>query len=218
MERIEERRRELASGEEFADLVLAPGGVAARASQGPAGFVADMSAGCGWISIPPVWGRFLMRLLRELTPRSCVELGTGFGISAAYQAAALTLSGMGRLTTLEVSRECVTVAERGLSELGLDQRVDLQLGEIGETLQGVMQRVAPVDYALIDADHTEQATLGHFRTMLPHLSDGAVVLLDDINWTSEMKRAWQTIARDEQVSLAVGLGRVGIAAIAATRA
>ena len=34
-----------------------------------------------------------MRTVRELSPSACLELGAGFGISAAYQGAALELNG-----------------------------------------------------------------------------------------------------------------------------
>ena len=57
----------------------------------------------------------------------------------------------------------------------------------------------------------------HFDAVLPHLADGAVVVLDDITQTAEMRRAWRTIATRERVSLAVGLRRVGVVAISAPR-
>ena len=50
-------------------------------------------------SMPRIWARFLMRLVGELAPRSCIELGTGFGISAMYQAAALETAGLTATST-----------------------------------------------------------------------------------------------------------------------
>ena len=46
-----------------------------------------------------------MRLVRELRPHSCLELGTGVGVSAGYQAAAMELNGVGRLLTLDGSAD-----------------------------------------------------------------------------------------------------------------
>ena len=37
-----------------------------------------------WMSLPPILGRLLLRIVSELEPRSCLELGTGFGISTSY--------------------------------------------------------------------------------------------------------------------------------------
>jgi predicted O-methyltransferase YrrM/SAM-dependent methyltransferase len=214
---IERRRRELTSGSAVRDHGLASIDGVERAPRAPRpDEIAAMAAVARWMSVPPLWGRFLFLLVRELQPHSCLELGMGFGISTAYQAAALELNGDGTLTTLDGAPDYAAFGQQGLSALRLDRRVGLQLGPIGDTLGDVLRRMDPVDFVLADADHTEQATLEHFRTMLGHLADGAVIVFDDINWTEGMKRAWRTIACHERVSLAVGMGRIGVAVISGT--
>jgi predicted O-methyltransferase YrrM len=173
----------------------------------------DFSQFAQWASIAPVWGRFLMRTVRELSPRSCLELGTGFGISAAYQAAALELNGAGSLTSLERIEGLGAIAEEGLSRLGLEGRVQLRLGSIDDSLAGVLEGAGQIDYALLDADHTEDATMAHFAALLPHLRAGAIVVVDDINWTEGMRRAWKSIVGNERVSSKLELRRVGILVI-----
>jgi predicted O-methyltransferase YrrM len=170
---------------------------------------ADASPFVQWMSIAPVWGRFLMRTVRELAPRSCLELGTGFGISAAYQAAALELNGTGALTTVERDEGLGGVAEAGLARLGLEGRVELRLGQ-DDSLGSVLEPMGSVDYAFLDADHTAEGTLAHFATLLPHLREGAIVVIDDINWSDGMSRAWKSIAGNERVSWKLELRRVGI--------
>jgi len=215
IERIERRRRELVSGEALAALAGAPSGDWTTSSTRTIRALRD---GCRWTTMPPVWGRFLMRLIRELAPRSCLELGTGFGFSAAYQAAALELNGAGRLITLEAQPGAAEVAVQGLFALGLSEQVEVRIGPIAETLDEALESSSPVDYVLADADHTEEATMEHFAAMLPHVLPGSVVVFDDINWTEGMRRAWHAIARHRSVSRALGLGRVGVAVIAAPRA
>ena len=170
-----------------------------------------------WASIAPVWGRFLMRTVRELAPRVCLELGAGFGISAAYQATALELNGAGMLTAFELDHVRGATAEDALSRLGLDQRVDLRLGPLSDSLGSVLQARGAIDYAFLDADHSEEATLAHFATLLPHLREGAIVVIDDINWSDGMRRAWKTIAGNERVSRRLELRRVGIVVTAGSR-
>jgi predicted O-methyltransferase YrrM len=167
---------------------------------------------CRWVGIPPVWGRFLTRLVRELAPGSCLELGTGAGLSGAYQAAALELNGNGRLVTIDF-QEPARIAELGFAELGLDRRVELRFGLIEEVLPQLWEEIAPIDYAFLDAEHTEEATIRHFDAVLPHLADGAVVVLDDITATAEMRRAWRAVIGRERVSLALGLRRLGVLAV-----
>jgi predicted O-methyltransferase YrrM len=166
-----------------------------------------------WMSIPPVWGRLLLRLVRELGARSCLELGTGFGLSAAYQAAALELNGEGRLVSFD-QEELMEIASAGLDGLGLAARVGLVGGRIERTLTNELSRGGPVDFAFLDADHTEEGTLSAFDAIVPYLAGEAVVVLDDIGWTGEMQRAWAAVQGRDRVSATIGLRRVGIAVIA----
>ena len=175
---------------------------------------ADASPFVRWMSIAPVWGRFLMRTVREVAPRSCLELGTAFGISAAYQAAALELNGAGTLTTVERNEGLGGIAEEGFSRLGLSRRVELRLESLPDSLASVLEPMPPIDYAFLDADHTESATVAHFATLLPHLREGAIVVFDDINWSDGMWRAWKSIAANERVSTVLKLRRVGIIVVA----
>ena len=165
------------------------------------------------MSLPPVLGRLVIRLVRELEPRSCLELGTGFGISTAYQAAALDLNGTGGLISLDVG-DITKLAQPGLERLGLGGRVELVPGLIEETLASACERAAPIDFALLDADHTEEGTVGAFDAIAPGLSGGAIVVCDDVNWTDDMRRAWRTIAARGRVSATVTLRRLGIAIVA----
>lgn len=163
-----------------------------------------------WMSLPPVLGTLLMRIVRRLAPARCLELGTGFGVSTGYQAAALSLEERGRLVSLDLEG-MTRIAAAGLERLGLDERVDLVGGRIEDTLAGVLADGEPVDYALLDSDHTEAGTLAAFDAVAPALAPGAVVIVDDVNWTSEMGRAWNAIAADERVHASVTLRRLGIA-------
>ena len=109
--------------------------------------------------------------------------------------------------------EAARIGERGFAELGLADRVELCFGDIDETLPGVLERVAPIDYAMLDAEHTESATVRHFEAVAPHLADGAVVVLDDITATEGMRRAWQRVIAHPRVALAVPLRRIGVVAV-----
>jgi predicted O-methyltransferase YrrM len=213
IERIEARRRELGSkpGETRAGFAPEPGGLPewAPAFDRPI----PMSGATALLSIPPLWGRFLMRLVRERRPRSCLELGTAFGISTAFQAAALELTGDGRMLTIDAAREWATIAEEGFERLGLASRIEMRTGQIDSALPGALADVGPVDYAFIDAEHQEEPTLRYFELILPHLSSGAVLVLDDIGFPRQMRNAWRRISSHHRVSAAVGLGRMGVATI-----
>jgi predicted O-methyltransferase YrrM len=167
-----------------------------------------------WMSVPPVWARLLMRIVRELRPESCLELGTGAGVSAAYQAAALELNGSGRLTTLERDAVWFQVAREGLLGLGLDRRARVHSASPSGAIDAAIAEVGALDFAFIDADHTREATLQHFDLLVPRMRPGAVVLLDDITWDDGMRSAWKTVAGDARVARSLGLRRLGVVIIA----
>jgi len=218
--RVEVRRAEIPFEVVDAGLELGivPGDVSEAAEAGAAS--ADESTAyaarlaqtweiCRWTSISPVWGRFLALLVRTLEPRSALELGTGLGLSGAYQASALKLNGAGKLVTLDV-HEASRVAERGFAELGLSDWIELRFGLIDETLPDLLAAVGPVDFAFLDAEHSLSATVRHFDLLLPHLADGAVVVLDDITQTREMRLAWAVVSSRPRVVFSLPLRRVGV--------
>ena len=164
------------------------------------------------MSLPSVWGRFLLRLVRELAPASAIELGTGFGQSTAYQAAAMELNGRGEVTSFDVE-DMIAIAGPGLARLGLDSRAELVGGRIERTLPASLERDGTIDYALVDHDHTEAGTMAAFDQLLPRLAPGAVVVFDDIGWTDEMRRAWAAVATRDRVASTIGVRRLGIAVI-----
>jgi predicted O-methyltransferase YrrM len=168
------------------------------------------------MSIPAVSGRFLMRLVRLLAPRSCLELGTGFGVSTAYQAAALELNGKGTMTSLDLAG-MTDIAGPGLARLGLAGRTHLVPGRIERTLPAVLEAARPIDFAFLDADHTPRGTLHPLEVMIPHLSTGAVVVFDDINWTPGMRVTWRRIGQLPAVVAAYRLHRLGVTVVDASR-
>jgi predicted O-methyltransferase YrrM len=207
--RIEARRQRLISAGE----VIRPSPIDATPGSKTEPEV-PISTASLWMSLPAQLCVFLMRLIRELRPRSCLELGTGFGISTAYQAASLELNGAGTLTTFEYAPEIAEIAGQGLSELGLTSRVEVNVGAIDDLLSEALEGIAPVEYAFVDADHTEEATIREFEAMLPHLAEEALVVFDDINWTEAgMTRAWDRIRRHGRVSAALPLRRLGVVAV-----
>jgi predicted O-methyltransferase YrrM len=154
----------------------------------------------------------LFKLIRKLQPSSCVELGTCVGISASYQATALALNGRGRLVTLEGSPEIAGIAEETLSGLNL-QNVSVVPGPFHDTLNTVMESSKAVDYFFNDGHHDHDAVIRYFNDALPYLSDDAVIVFDDISWSTGMRRAWTEIEDDERVAASIDLEFIGIALI-----
>ena len=164
---------------------------------------------CRKAGTPYFWGFFLFKLIREFKPSVCLELGTSLGISASFQAAALKLNQSGKLVTLEGAKSLASLAQRNFHSLGLDN-VSVITGRFQDTLDGVLNDYAPVNYAFIDGHHDEKATLAYFQQIVPFLSNSAILVFDDISWSRGMKRAWENIEMDNRIKLSLNLWHMGI--------
>ena len=155
----------------------------------------------------------LHKLLRKTKSASCLELGSCLGISASYQAAALELNGAGRLITMEGAAPVAALAQQTVDQLG-HGRVKIVVGRFQDTLDGALADEQPFDYAFIDGHHDGPATIDYYQRILPTLSDGSVVVYDDIRWSDGMLSAWNTLREHENVEVSVDLVDIGICWIA----
>jgi hypothetical protein len=92
------------------------------------------------------------------------------------------------------------------------------VGRFADTLPGVLERRRPVDFVLVDGHHDERALLGYWRLLLASLSDPALVVVDDIDWSSGMERAWRAITLDERAHCTFELGSLGLCVVGTSRA
>ena len=160
-------------------------------------------------SIRKQWALVLFRLIREFEPTTCFEMGTNIGISGAYQASALKLNEKGVLTSLELSSSKIDVARRLFSTLKLEN-VEFVCGKFQDTLEEQLDIHKPIDCIFIDGHHNGNATIEYFNQIAPRLSENALVVFDDINWSDDMKNAWKLLRRDPRLSVAVNFFRLGI--------
>lgn len=165
-------------------------------------------AGACAASIAPPAGMVLHHLIKETRPKVALELGTNVGISAAYQASALATL-QADLVTLEGMRGRQRQAKALHARLGLDN-LDYVLGPFQETLEPTLERIGPVDYALIDGHHQYEPTLAYFDLICRHSADSAIFVFDDIRWSRGMRRAWDAVRRDARVETTVDLYWMGI--------
>lgn len=132
----------------------------------------------GGMQITPELGQFL-RLLVELTgARNAIELGTFTGYSAL--SVALTLPADGRLIACDVNEEALAVARRYWAEAGVADKIDLRVGEISETLPGLVEQfdAGSFDFAFIDAD--KPGYVDYFEACLGLLRPGGLMVFDNI--------------------------------------
>jgi predicted O-methyltransferase YrrM len=212
--RIEQRRAEIASGHEEFQFTYSqsPVGVARWAelasSTSPEPSI-PLRRFANSSSVPKRWGILLHLLATHLEARAILELGSCVGISSVYLASAASHP---RLITIDGSPALVTIAEETVSPFS--DRVLVMHSPFDSGLPRALAQFRdeglPIDVAFIDGHHHEAPTLNYVRTILPHLSKGALIVLDDIYLRPGMRRAWTELSAMRGVSAAVDTGRFGL--------
>ena len=156
---------------------------------------------------PAKYAQLLFRLANHFQARRILELGTSFGLTTAYLAAA---DSRARVVTLEGDPASAAIARETFAGLKLTN-IALREGEFSQTLDHVLTRLdGPLDLVFFDGNHRYEPTLDYVRRCLPHRHAETVFVLDDIHWSPEMARAWEVVKALPEVTLTVDLFAVGL--------
>ena len=122
---------------------------------------------------------FCYQLCRAIDARRIVEIGTSYGVSTIYLAAALrdnlgAAGGEGVVIGTEHEPEKARAARAHFQEAGLTRFIDLREGDLRETLR---QIDGPVDFALVDI--WIPMARPALELIAPHLRRGAIVVCDN---------------------------------------
>ncbi len=127
------------------------------------------------IHLAPSEGRLLELLLRMVRARKVVEVGTLAGYSALWMARGLAEDG--RLWTIELDVRHAEVARQSFRDAGMEERVELLVGDAREVLRG-LERLGPFDAVFLDADKAGYVHYG--RWAAAHLRPGGLLLADNV--------------------------------------
>jgi predicted O-methyltransferase YrrM len=117
---------------------------------------------------------FCYGLCRAIGARRIVELGTSFGVSTMYLAAAVRDNGGGIVIGTEHEPHKAQAARGNFAEAGLADLIDLREGDLRETLKTLE---APVDFVLCDI--WTDVVLPGLLLISPHLRVGSVICADN---------------------------------------
>ena len=154
-------------------------------------------------------GALYTSLVQALRPHIVVEFGTAFGVSGMYFLAGLEANQHGRLLTFDPNDVWRNAALGNLARIS--NRFESVLGTFEDSIDAVLPQGHRIDLAFIDAIHTPEFVQPQLELVVERSADGAVIIIDDINFSGEMRACWQRIAEDNRfVSSAALGGRVGI--------
>ena len=135
-------------------------------------------------SIHRPWGAFLLRLVRELRPASCVELGTAIGISPPTRRAGLALNGTRDAANDRGSAEVWPRRRASCCEGSGSSGSEVVEGRLEEVARGGARRGGPGRSRLPRRGQGARARGGAVRAAAPHISRPA----PPSSWTTSTGR------------------------------
>lgn len=150
--------------------------------------------------------RVISRIAASAQPSTIIELGTSLGLLTLHLQHACPEA---KIYTIEGAPALSSLAQKHFSLYSGDHIVCIN-DNIDDALPGLMEQIDQVDVAVLDANHTLQATLSYFYTLLKRCHQGSVVIVDDIHWSREMKEAWDEIRNHPEVTCSIDLYQIGV--------
>ncbi|MFC3974893.1 O-methyltransferase [Belliella kenyensis] len=139
----------------------------------------------------------------QYTPaQQVLELGTCTGITTRY----LSKATHGILYTIEGSKALWKKAQVHKKDLN----TNFILGEIERILPKLLMKIEKLDFVLIDATHTYEATCSYFGQILPYTHTQSIIVIADIHWSPSMEKAWKEILKFPEVRLSMDFYEAGI--------
>ncbi len=154
----------------------------------------------------PKYARMLYRLSKYLKPTYILEVGTSVGISALYQA---TGNPSAQVITLEGCDQTAALARKGFMQFP-ELNIEVIEGEFSQTLPHAIAIMPRLDFVYLDGNHKLKPTLEYFEMCLEKVHDDTVIIVDDINWSLEMKEAWKLISSHPKVTISIDVFMMGI--------
>jgi predicted O-methyltransferase YrrM len=147
-------------------------------------------------------------LVQKWQPETVVEFGTAFGVSGMYFLAGLETNQKGHLLTFDPNDVWRKLAVGCLT--GISKRFTSVPGTFEENIDTALADNS-IDLAFIDAIHTREFVIPQLELVLARCSSKAVIILDDINFSDNMRACWNEVANDSRFVSSVAIGaRVGL--------
>ncbi len=158
-------------------------------------------------TLPAKWSTLVLALIRYHQPKVFLELGTSTGISTAIWSSEMPFA---QILTFEGSPQLCRLSCQLFEHLRLNS-IELIEGNLDQTLaQRLFNLNKKVDFVFIDANHRLEPTVRYVEQLMPYLHDESIVVLDDINFSSEMYKAWNQVTNLEQVKVSIEFRRIGV--------
>ena len=166
------------------------------------------------MQICPEQGALMANLVRLMSAKRTIEIGTFTGYSAL--AVALALPEDGKIVACDISEEWTSIGRKKWEQAGILDKIDLRIGPALETLEELLEdgHEASFDFAFIDADKANY--LDYYKKCLRLVRKGGVIAIDNVLWsgavinseindndTNAIRELNDFLVQDDKVSLSM---------------
>ena len=133
------------------------------------------------MQICPEQGALMANLIRLMSAKKTIEIGTFTGYSAL--AVALALPNYGKIVACDISEEWTSIGQKKWEKAGVGDKIDLRIAPALETLENLMAdgQEGSFDFAFIDADKANY--LDYYKMCLKLVRKGGVIAIDNVLWS-----------------------------------
>ena len=166
------------------------------------------------MQICPEQGALMPNLVRLMSAKKTIEIGTFTGYSAL--AVALALPQGGKVIACDVSEKWAAMCKSKWAKAGVAEKIDLRINPALQTLQQLLEenQEGSFDFAFIDADKVNY--LDYYKMCLKLVRKGGVIAIDNVLWsgavansevndvdTVAIRELNDFLVQDERVSLSM---------------
>ena len=166
------------------------------------------------MQICPEQGALMANLIRLMSAKKTIEIGTFTGYSTL--AVALALPEEGEIIACDISEEWTALGKKKWEQAGVAHKINLRLAPAVDTLDALLAdgQESSFDFAFIDADKTNYPA--YYEKCLKLVRKGGVIAIDNVLWggsvinserndedTKAIRKLNEFIAKDNRVSVSM---------------
>lgn len=148
----------------------------------------------------------LFRMVRYFQPEKILEIGTSLGLATSAMALG---NSKAKIITLEGCHETAKIAKSQFQKFKLEN-IETVVTKFDVYLNNEIKSGQHFDLIYFDGNHSKNATLHYFESLLSTTTNESLWIFDDIHWSPEMEQAWEIIKKHPKVKVTIDSFRWGL--------